>query len=375
MPLTISCPSCGLTDRIPEDFVATEAPCPRCGIALPVAETEFAESEPAAAEREPAQPLDAFFAQVAVQKPAEPAASPPETAPPAPVGEMLVLEQPDEREWLREERQRLESAMAKHFAQLQQQREEFAGWRTQAEHALMLREHELHRLHKQVLRRRQELTVGEARANASDPTGAGLLTQVRQEVQEQEAVRNRLQSEIAQLQQAADRARKDWQALEETIRKRKHAWEAEEARWQSQIKQLQQRQVNIVKAEDTLRRKQAEIKGLEKQISTELERREQQLAHHSAVVDQRRQEVMQTAQEADHLRRRMAQITQYYESKLKQAALDQEKSRQELAQAAQENESLRQKVAALSKDAERSRPPLRVNQPVQPVANRPRGAK
>jgi hypothetical protein len=372
MPIVIVCSSCGLQGRVPDGFAEPQVQCPRCGTWLLVAAPD---SAPPAQPPMPAtaasnsHPLDEFFARVAAQSDAAPplAAAPPPVAaappiPPAPLAPQgNGIQYQAEREWLQEERQRLETYMAKHFGLLKQQREEFAGWRTQVEETLVAREQEVNRRQRQVAaqeeaqaRREAELTEQEAglERQKAEPIIAAeeelkalqaAIGQARQETEQLREIHEQLQTDAERLQQESLRAQNDLASLEATIQERRQLMEQEQSKWHSQWQHLERRQVALTKAEEMVQRRQAEVKGLEKQIYLELERQEQRLGLERKQLEFSKLELVSAVDEKDILRRKIAQLSRELENRVKSEQPDPEK------------EALRQKVAVLSREVERLR--------------------
>lgn len=376
MPISIVCPSCGLLGRVPDGFTDPQIQCPRCGTSMPLAASDRAvPTEPLLPETRASNshPLDEFFARVAAQSdaplsmppvlaapPPVPAAPPPvPAAPPAPLGNGVQYQA--EREWLQEERQRLEAYMAKHFGLLKQQREEFAGWRTQVEEALVAREQELNRRQRQaasqeeaLTRRETELSEQEAalERRKAEPliaaeeelkTLQAAVGQTRQEAAQLREIRDQLQAAAERLQQESLRAQNDLVSLEAAIQERRQKMEQEQSKWQAQWQHLERRQVALTRAEEMVQRRQGEVKGLEKQIYLELERQEQRLSLERQQLEDSKLELVSAVDEKDILRRKIAQLSRELDNRMKQEQADPEKA------------ALRHKIAVLSREVERLR--------------------
>jgi hypothetical protein len=426
----IICPGCGLRGQIPDTVKTPSLRCPRCNTDVPNPGPSDPpgtsdRAAPAAHTASPGHMLDEFFARayaaaslpptlttpippVAAGPPAMPAPQPPmvaappamavpqaATAPPHPP--MAPPQAPAarsttgngatspsspsgspeaEEQWIREERQRLDAYMSKHFALLQKQREEFSQWRTQVEAALVGREQELNRQQKllnaqndmlqqrtaelaekegSVTKQIEEISSAGAEVLQEVAAQKGTLEKLRKEVEQtrqemqraqqeqiaqqsgfakqkqameaeraafisQTAARKELQEpleklrkEMEQTRQEMNRARQEQIAQQSGFAKQKQAIEAERSAWVSQSAARKELQESLAKAEATLRRRVSEALNLEAQIYHELERQEQRLAIERRHIEQTRQDFMAAGDEKTALRRKLAAMSQELE--------------------------------------------------------------
>jgi chromosome segregation ATPase len=200
-----------------------------------------------------------------------------------------------EYQWVLEERRRLEAYTVSQFALIKQQREELLGRRAGIEETLALREQELNRQLRLLAegsetqeKRNRELAEREAALAAQMETWAA----ARQELQALQQINSTLQTEneaqrilaeelriqVAHLQEAVRAGRSELAVIEQVVRRRQQAAEEERGELAAARRQLEQRFAALEKAEESFRRRTAEIDQLEVQIRLELEQREQQVA-------------------------------------------------------------------------------------------------
>jgi hypothetical protein len=370
MAATITCPGCGLRGQIPESLNTPTLRCPRCGTTVPNPAKGGSAPPPPPTNASPGPLLDEFFARayaapavpqtgtppippVAASLPPMPvlqvqpvaaplvAAPPPPDPPVAPPNGATTGSPHAEEQWVREERQRLEAYMSKHFALLQQQREEFSKWRTQVEAALVGREQELNRQQRLIGAQNETLQqrtaeLGERESTVTrqieevSSTGAQVLQEVEAEKQRLEQIRTEIeqarqeQSELEaglapQKQAMEGRLAVEKKALEAQFAKDKQAMEAERAAWVQQGAKRKELQDTFAKTEAALRRRVSEAMNLEAQIYHELERQEQRLAIERRHLEQTRQDLLAISDEKTELRRKVITLSQELE-KLRRAA-------------------------------------------------------
>lgn len=322
MATTITCPKCGLQGDVAEQDSTAATQCPRCDTVIPAAPPITAPAPPITppppalnGNREAfARDLDQFFASAFVQRPRGPAPMPPIAGNFAAV-ELPPRPPPDphtdpraEREWLREEQQRLQAYMQRQFSLLQQQRQEFDGWRSQVEATLVAREQELS-LQKKILASRQETLEQREAAQIEQ------LERLKQEDQQRaqgrkdaEKARQEVATEranLAELRATTEALKADYLALENAARERKQIEETEQAQTQRQRQQWQDSLAEMERAVGILTQREREVQELETQIHAELERQEQDLARQRRELQEWRDRVVQESCEKDLLRRKV----------------------------------------------------------------------
>jgi hypothetical protein len=323
----IVCPKCKLQGRVPATITAPFLNCPQCG--TPVANPVAANGPQRAGPDRPGRMLDDFFARAydvtddLANSLAPAGVSPPEThapsappapPPPAPAADSSLPRDPAaERAWLEEERQRLEAYMRKHFAMLQQQREEFAAWRTNVEGALVSREQELSREKKQILAHieacNQRGDQLEAQAADLEKKQAAAEEAARAAHSQEQARLEALQRDTAQVEQALVAARQTHTRLQETIAAEKAAHALQLADMRKRLAELTAREQAHVKADKELQFKTEQVRALEQQIFHEVEKQEQQMALERRQLEQSRTELAKLAQEHDTSRGHLLAMT------------------------------------------------------------------
>ncbi len=283
MPLTISCPVCGLSGQVPDGSPSGEAQCPRCGASFMVPGAEGSPAPGGGPHR-----LDDYFANV---NPGGAVATP-SSLPPPPEGERGLKPAPGdggaEAVWLKEERQRFDDYTAKQFGQLQRQREEMARWQTQVEEALVAREQESNRQAKVLAGRADAVQQGEAglakRTAELEVQGRELKAleasreEIRQEIASLRELLQQLKEEAVADDKAAREMRTECLRLDTARRKRQRSWEAELAEWNEKRKRMEEREAEVDRANAALQRRAREIEELELKIRAELETREEELS-------------------------------------------------------------------------------------------------
>ncbi|MBY0528447.1 MAG: hypothetical protein K2R98_33960 [Gemmataceae bacterium] len=283
MPAQITCPSCGLEGHVPESYPLSELSCPRCGGAV-----AYSTGDTAPLEDAPAPGIDVFFSQ-AFEAPVDERSPSVSTGP----DEVAPIDPDVERQWLQEERQRLEELVAERFAQVQQQREELAAWQSRAEAALTLRELEVNR---------KERLSPRMRAESADAALEEKSARLREEIAVQEAL---LEQRRIQVQHAeAERA-----ALAEATSHHRASRDGAQAEWLHRVQQMERRQVALEKGEADLQRRLAELEQVELRIYRELEVREQELVRERRTIDQRWQQLNLGAKEKELLRQKVGELT------------------------------------------------------------------
>ncbi|OAI54526.1 hypothetical protein AYO44_14785 [Planctomycetaceae bacterium SCGC AG-212-F19] len=348
MPTTITCPACGLQGHVPDGFAAPGANCPRCQAYVPL--TGGSAPPPSAMyASNPGAAIDAFFAQVAAQA-NQRGAEPVMVAPPPPVpggeqiaaaevaaapgppaaGDGLPANPAAEQEWVREEKQRLDGYMARQFAMLRQQREEFSRWRSEVEAALVGREQEVNRQTKLLAGRtetldQREAALGQQEAGAAQAVDKLLAVEERlSELQEllgrlqldTDAERFQLQElrEMAQtlLKRATD-AQADYDRVQVQVQEARAAQEQRQQSLQTRHLEMERRFAALDEAEHAMQRRIAELDHLEITIRRDLDRQRQQLLQAKAPGGQRSQSAPATENtqpQLDQARRELDRLQQ-----------------------------------------------------------------
>lgn len=231
----------------------------------------------------------------------------PEVTPALPVA--LPVNAGSDEEWLREEKERLETYLTNHLDLLRQQREEFARSRSEAEADLLTREMKLNRQLKSAERRERALTLREAALDArSDRKSAveedilqlsKFQEQVQRDLDTQKEILEQLFQEVNLVRDRARVAKKDFDSLRKASRKA----HAEQKEWQSRRTLLEHRENALQQAEEALQRRIAENEELEEQLRGELDRREQELIIENRELEHRRRELALESLDKDYLRR------------------------------------------------------------------------
>ena len=298
----IRCENCGLEGHIPENVTTPFVRCPKCGTRVT--------NPDAGAAPEPQHPptlqhqhhngghsghlLDEFFARMSDggALPAAPVTfsttvervGPPPPPPAAMPTGPLSAGSDAERNWLQEERQRLEGYMQKHFGLLQQQREEFAGWRTQVEAALISREQELNRQAQQI---KNHVDQCNEQAAQLDQRGAELAQQAAdiedRRARVEEETRLALQEEMTRLEQFHGQANELLQVLE--------AARAEYATLDASLSEHRQRAAALEAVEQELRKREERLQANEAMLYNELEKQEQRLGLERRQIAQARRDL------------------------------------------------------------------------------------
>jgi len=289
MSLVITCPACGLQGQLPQDGMQGDVQCPQCGMTIPVNPNE---APPLPRLGHADHPLDAFFA-AACERTTSPLL--PLPLPALPQGTLPEAETQADRDWLREERERLQAYMADQFAALRRQREEFLVWRSQVESTLVTREQELNRLLKHMGGRIAEIERAEAAA-ASERQALDAVRQSRDRIREQVAVE---QGRLAHLRDETDRwhresrkARMTCAVLEGMARERQAVHETQDRECQHRENSLDRRQAALDRAEEELRLCVAESEELEVHLRQDLERQRREMAREGRELEARRQELI-----------------------------------------------------------------------------------
>jgi len=307
----IRCEGCGLEGHVPDSVTTPFVRCPKCGTRVNNPGTDAAPAP------EPAPPvhangghaghlLDEFFARMSDggTLPAAPITRsgslermPP---PPAPAGPLSPASDA-ERCWLQDERQRLEGYMQKHFGLLQQQREEFAGWRTQVEAALITREQELNRQAQQIKNHADQCNERAAQlaqrgaeldlqAAAIEADRARVAEETRQALEQETARLEQLRREAGELLQALEQARAEYAALDATLSEQR------------------QRSAALDATDQELRRREERLQANEAMLYNELEKQEQRLGLERRQIAQARRELEVANYDRDLRRRQGAAL-------------------------------------------------------------------
>lgn len=349
MAAIITCPGCGLRGQIPVTLNTPTLRCPRCNTAVPNPVRGGSAPSPPPASASPGPLLDEFFARAYAAPPLSQtgtppippvaaslppmsmpmSAPPPVVAPPA-IATPAIVAPPSEpasappngaktasphaeEQWVREERQRLEAYMSKHFTLLQQQREEFSKWRTQVEAALVGREQELNRQQRLLAAQTesfQQQTAGLAERELAVARQVEEVSSAGSEILQQvEAEKQRLE----QIHQEVEQARQKLSELKSRFAEEKQAMEAERAGWVQQGSKRKEFQDSLTRTETALRRRVSETLNLEAQIYHELERQEQRLAVERRQIEQTRHDLLAISDEKTELRRKVITMSQELE--------------------------------------------------------------
>jgi chromosome segregation ATPase len=199
------------------------------------------------------------------------------------------------QEWMREEKQRLESYMQKQFATLKQQREELTAWRSQVEQALVAREQELNRHAKLLTARGEALQQREQElaAHAAELEAVRVrLISFEQEVKDLEEKHTRLSQEIEGLSVQRDQACgqvAEQEALAQAVLQQAHD---RLATLDQREEQVRRREEGLAQREQAIQRRGREIEDLEDAIRQELEEREQEMVAAGRELEERRQELV-----------------------------------------------------------------------------------
>jgi hypothetical protein len=375
MSFTITCPSCKLQGDAPDSLKVEEVKCPRCGSGVPVRRRERAVSPiPVGASNADSciQAIDQFFVDTASPPRASRRSAIRSTPPPRPVEEDTVYEiaaNPEEKaaeqQWSREERARIEAYAANQLAQIKQQREELAAWRSQVEAALVAREQEVNRQLKLIAVRNDKLQNREAECTAREADLAidleksgQMLTareSARRQQQEAEAavvaqteVLAQLTARVAEAEEALRKAEMERTRVVDDMADYNRARDDEEREWNVRRHELERRVEKLEQSEQAMARQVMEAAEVESLVRAELEQRESELAILSRELDLRHNELL-TCESAE-LRNLRARV-RFLSGKLE------EERRKNLARDNAELRNLRSKIVSLSRHLETLRRP------------------
>lgn len=267
-----------------------------------------------------------------------------------------------ELEWVQEERKRLEEytlgqfdLIQKQLALLKQEREALLAQRSGLIKNQAIRQQKLNRQMKLLTARTAALQQREkaiTEREAALPSHSEEVDKIKNELQTLRQERDQLQAtletqqtllgqvrvEAQNLEQAAQNVRAELAALEEAVGNRKETWAAEQADFQGQRIQLDDRYLALEKSEEALHRRMAELDKLEARLRREegvspealgspnwkarYDELQEKLAENEAQV-----QGLKTAEQA--LARRTAELDEL-EARLRQEADRQKTSSQEL---------------------------------------------
>lgn len=328
--LAISCPCCHFGGEFPDDYRGSKVKCPRCQTVVTLPGTTSAEALPAAPGPVAADPQgmpitmqDQFFVLMAqtgrdaapaiVSKPGSATVSTAAPQPPAPImapTPVKLGEAEDAtavRDWLRDELQRFNDHVAKQLSTLQQQRQDFVGWQSQAEATYLAREHEYNRTRanlssrvtaldqreQALVRREAELAQTEERLSESQRAVQDLQSQRDALTGEIESQRHHLESlraETDEARRAVHAAKDDYHAVAAELEAKQQDLAQREQRVADRHHHLEQRETELERGQTALEHRLVEIEELEEQIRLELEERERELVEERHLLQQRVEE-------------------------------------------------------------------------------------
>ncbi len=224
----------------------------------------------------------------------------PQPAPPA----FRSAETQAEHHWLQEERRRLEAYTHNQFGALKQQHDALLARRFEIEEKLALQGQEINRemnllsARRDVLQRHEQELAGReqalhhqlaelAHAEHQLTTFRQKCEQVKQEIEEHQAVLEPLQAERARLEEENRTARAGLEAREAEHNQRRQALDEEHARLSASRKQVEQRYEALAEAEQRLDRRMREEEELEARVRRDAEQRVREL---EAECERRRHE-------------------------------------------------------------------------------------
>jgi hypothetical protein len=214
--------------------------------------------------------------------------------------------------------------MARQFAVLRQQREEFSRWRSEVEAALVGREQELNRQGKHLTGRTEELDQREAgvvQQEAGAAQAAEKMAVLEERLAEVQELLGRLQldtdAERFQLQElrelaepllkSAAAAAAETEKVQGQIKHNREALEKQQQLLQAYQLEMERRYAALDEAEQAMQRRIAELDQVEANIRRDVERQRQQPGGKRGSTDAAARELDHARQELEQLRKALKQ--------------------------------------------------------------------
>jgi chromosome segregation ATPase len=281
MASTVVCPGCGFVGHVDNATPGDRLQCPRCQTIIVInpqpnqqLNSTTAPSVPVPARDAVASGLDEFFASLGQRRGAwePPAIDWAASAPPSGAPEGVPTTEPPEdprleREWLKDERQRLYSYVHEQFERLKQRQQEFAAFNTEVQAKLFTNEQELYRQRMHQKAREEALAERETACARTEEELSRKRAQHDEAITTQNQARGEAAAQAERWRQKTKAAQEEYEALVKTLAAQKAAGGEEEARLAARARELEKRQQEMDQAEQAWQRRSAELEEVEAQIT------------------------------------------------------------------------------------------------------------